>query len=66
MNWQETEVKVTGEVDGECLPIQCVCGHGKKYWSFVIDIGETNPTTCPKCGRNYYFSNSIKVYCDVR
>lgn len=60
--FKEVNVNISGGVDDEQCPIECICGHGKEYWSFVIGISKTDTEECPKCGRKYYFSNSIKIY----
>lgn len=59
--WKETKVKFAGEIDGESLPITCVCGYGD-YWEFPISIYPDDPYTCPKCGREYYFKNDITIF----
>ena len=59
--WKQVDVAY-GDIDGESLPITCVCGYGKEYWSFPISIYRDDPDECPKCGRRYYFSNSIEIF----
>ncbi len=53
--FEKAEVKITAGQDDEHLPIQCICGHGKKPWDFFISIYEDHPDKCPECGREYYF-----------
>ena len=59
--WEESNVALAGEVDGESLPITCICGYGG-YWQFFISIYKDTPYSCPKCGRKYYFKNDITVF----
>jgi len=61
MRWKKTKVEFEGEIDGECLPIKCLCGHGG-YWNFFISIYQDDPYVCPECGREYYFKNAITVF----
>ena len=49
--WKKVEVGYAGDIDGEILPITCLCGYGG-YWEFTISIYPDNPYSCPKCGRN--------------
>ena len=64
----ETDKNVTDLVhfdinDDECLPItKCLCGAEFKPWDFVISIYRDSACKCPKCGRDFYFKNSIQVY----
>jgi len=59
----EVKVKLTGGCDDECIPIQCLCGHGEDNWTFVINIEDTNPTECPECGRKYFWKcGGIKIF----
>lgn len=57
-----TEIKLTDLPDDECLPIECICGYGKKPWTFIISIYSDNPDECPQCGRKYYFKQDIQVF----
>lgn len=51
-----------GENDGECLPLEkCACGQEFESWDFILGIYRDNPKTCPKCGRQLYFSVSVRV-----
>ena len=60
--YKKVSVAFQGDIDGEHQPIQCLCGYGG-YWDFVISIYPDDSETCPECGRQYYFSNKISVYC---
>jgi len=57
------EIGSSGDIDGELLPIRCICGHGN-YWEFPISIYADDPNACPKCRRKYYFRYSVKVFCE--
>lgn len=59
--FKETKVEMSGAID-EILPIKCVCGHGAESWEFIISIYEEDPYACQECGREYYFTNKIKVF----
>ena len=52
----------SGDIEGELLPIICVCGFGIKPWEFPITIYKKEPTLCPKCGRKYYFKAKITIF----
>jgi hypothetical protein len=52
-----------GDVYDESLPIaRCVCGERFPRWDFIISIYPDSPKECPKCGRKFYFSASVKVF----
>ena len=52
-----------GSIDDECMPLtKCVCGEEYAHWVLVLSIYPDSPTECPKCGRQYYFSASVRVY----
>lgn len=52
-----------GSVDDELVPItKCVCGAEFEWWHFYISIYPDTPYGCPKCGREFYFENTVKVY----
>ena len=50
--------------DEELLPLlKCVCGKEFDSWGFTISIySDGNATGCPECGRQFYFTNEIKIY----
>jgi hypothetical protein len=59
---------VTGQVefgrnDDECLPIlTCVCGIEFPEWDFIISIYPELATACPRCGKKFYFENTIQIF----
>jgi len=59
--WKEVKVGFAGDIDGDLLPIKCLCGYGG-YWDFTISIYQDDPNSCPKCGRKYYFKYSTNVF----
>ena len=54
--------RMTDYSDGECLPIECVCGYGKAPWTFLISIYKESPTECPVCGRKYYYTQKTTIH----
>jgi len=52
-----------GDVDSESMPItKCVCGMKYGAWDFIISIYKDDTKKCPKCGRELYFEQTIKVF----
>lgn len=62
LKFEQAKINITENPDGECLPIQCICGYGKDPWTFIIGIYCDLPKACPRCGREYYFSQKITVF----
>ena len=49
--------------DDELLPItRCVCGEEFISWDFIISIYDDEPYSCDKCGRKFFFRQSIRIY----
>jgi hypothetical protein len=40
----------------------CICGHDFDYADFVINNDKERLVECEKCGRKFYFTNSIRVF----
>lgn len=52
-----------GNNDDECLPVtKCLCGEEFPLWDFIIGYYRDWARECPKCGRKFYFENSVRVY----
>jgi len=52
-----------GESDGESLSItKCVCGEKFEIWDFSISIYDDLPTSCPKCGREFFWRQLVTVF----
>jgi hypothetical protein len=41
--------------------IKCVCGKTFEFWEFPIEENSGNSCKCSSCGRNIFFTITIKV-----
>ena len=58
-----TELVRIGSVDDEFLSIgKCVCGAEFKGWDWTISIYREDAYECPKCGRKFYFQQTVRVF----
>lgn len=52
----------TGKIDGELMPLlKCVCGATFPPYTVNLSIYEDDPTECPKCGREFYFTMDVRI-----
>ena len=52
-----------GFIDGELLDLtECVCGTQFDSWNFALGTSAESPVQCDHCGREFYFTNTIRVY----
>ena len=58
-----TDLVKRGYVDDEHMPIEkCVCGAKFKGWDWTISIYREDAYECPKCGRKFYFQQTVRVF----
>jgi len=63
MDKDVTKLIEFGNNDDKSLPIyKCICGEEFYSWEFVISIYRETPSACPKCGRKFYFKNTITIF----
>ena len=54
------DITYEGQIDGEVVWINCVCGHK----NLLVGIHKDDPYACPTCRRKFYVSISVKFYCE--
>jgi len=58
-----TDLVKRGYANYEYMPIKkCVCGAKFDGWDFKISIYRKDAYECPKCGRKFYFQQTIRVF----
>ena len=57
------QLEYIGMIDGYQMAIKCLCGYGDYCWKFVAGDEKDYASFCPECGRQYYYTADVKVFC---